>query len=99
MTMHMVGEGEQLRDPQSLVDRAARVFTDVFWNAEVPAERMTRDTVGAWDSLMQAVLILSLEQEFNVIIPDTAVVEMNSFAVAVEVLRELLVDPAGAAND
>lgn len=49
-----------------------------------------RDTVGTWDSLRHMNLILALEEEFGVTIPDEEAAHLTSFPLVRLVIRELL---------
>ncbi|MCK4820461.1 acyl carrier protein [bacterium] len=46
------------------------------------------DTVENWDSLKHMNLILSLEEEFNIIFSDEEIVEMLSVKIIVETLKK-----------
>lgn len=54
----------------------------------------SKDTVGAWDSLRHMNLILALEEEFGVTIPDEEGADLTSYPLVRLVVRELLgLDP------
>lgn len=59
---------------------------------KVPAAEIGVDaspeTIEAWDSLRQMNLVLALEEEFDVKFSDENIVEMLSFPLICEVLRE-----------
>jgi acyl carrier protein len=61
---------------------------------EVPAEsigaRTDMDTVPNWDSLRHLTLVLALEQEFGVQIPDEEAGSITSYPLIKLVLSELL---------
>jgi acyl carrier protein len=52
----------------------------------------SNDTVEGWDSLRHMNLILALEEEFNVTIPDEEAGNLTSYALIKLVLTELLED-------
>lgn len=81
--------------PDELDARLARVLGAVLG---LPATAIgpdtSRDTVGAWDSLRQMNLILALEEEFGVTIPDEDAAHLTSFPLARVVVRDLLAEGA-----
>lgn len=50
----------------------------------------SRDTIDSWDSLRHLNLILALEEEFGVTLPDEDGANATSYQLLVIVLRELL---------
>ena len=52
------------------------------------------DTIEAWDSLKHMDLILSLEEEFGVSVPDEEAGDLTSYALIKLVMTELLETPA-----
>ncbi|EJL38190.1 acyl carrier protein [Caulobacter sp. AP07] len=50
------------------------------------------DTLPTWDSLRHMNLVLALEQEFDVSIPDEDAANLSSYALIKLVLNELMVD-------
>jgi len=48
------------------------------------------DTVGTWDSLRHMNLVLAIEDEFKVSIPDDEVANMTSYPLIILVLKDLL---------
>lgn len=48
------------------------------------------DTISSWDSLRHMSLILALEEEFKVVIPDEDVANITSYKLIRLVLEELL---------
>jgi acyl carrier protein len=48
------------------------------------------DNIGEWDSLQHIKLVLAVEEEFGVSIPDEDVANVTSYALLKVVLRELL---------
>ena len=67
------------------------VLSAVF---EVSVESITddssSDTIENWDSLRHLNLIIALEEEFNVVIPDEEVGNMVNFKLIVLVLSDLV---------
>jgi len=59
--------------------------------AEIGPEAST-DTLPSWDSLRHMNLILALEQEFGVSIPDEDAANLSSYALIKLVLNELTAD-------
>jgi acyl carrier protein len=62
----------------------------------VPADQIgpdaSTDTLPVWDSLRHMNLILALEQEFGVSIPDEDAANLSSYALIKLVLNELTAD-------
>ncbi len=60
----------------------------------VPAEAITSDTnmdnVDSWDSIKHMSLVLALEEEFGVSIPDEDAANITSYALIKVVLDELM---------
>lgn len=60
----------------------------------VPAESINEatsmDTVGAWDSIKQMNLVLALEEEFGISIPDEDAANITSYPLIKLVLNEQL---------
>ena len=52
----------------------------------------SNDTIEGWDSLKHMNLVLALEEEFGVSIPDEDIMNMTSYALIKLVLDELLKD-------
>ena len=73
---------------ESNIDRIKNVMSAVF---DVPAETITEtssaDDIDSWDSLRHLNLILGLEEEFDITIPDEEVGNLMNFK-----LIELIVD-------
>jgi acyl carrier protein len=51
-------------------------------------EELTQDDVGAWDSLKQMDLVVSLENEYGIALEIPDIIRMTSVADIVAVLRE-----------
>ncbi len=69
-------------------ERILKVMSLVF---EVPFEKLNEDsssdTIESWDSLKHLNLILALEEEFNIIIPDVEVGNMMNYNLIKLVLQ------------
>lgn len=57
-------------------------------------ENSSMDTIEAWDSIKHMDLILSLEEEFGVSVPDEEAGDLTSYALIKLVMKELLEDQA-----
>jgi acyl carrier protein len=72
-------------------ERLREVMAAVF---QVPAASIgpesSMDSIETWDSLRHMNLVLALEEEFGVSIPDDDAANMTSWALARVVLNELL---------
>jgi len=53
-------------------------------------ENSSMDTIEAWDSIKHMDLILSLEEEFGVSVPDEEAGDLTSYALIRLVMKELL---------
>lgn len=53
-------------------------------------ENSSMDTIEAWDSIKHMDLILSLEEEFGVSVPDEEAGDLTSYALIKLVMKELL---------
>jgi acyl carrier protein len=75
---------------ENLRDRILKVMSLVF---EVPVETLNEDsssdTIGSWDSLKHLNLILALEEEFNVEIPDEEVGNLMNYKLIKLVVEEI----------
>jgi acyl carrier protein len=75
---------------ENLRERILKVMSLVF---EVPFESLNEDsssdTIGSWDSLKHLNLILALEEEFNVEIPDEEVGNLMNYKLIKLVLEEI----------
>lgn len=59
-------------------------------NIESVDDKASMDTIKSWDSLGHMNLILSIEEEFNVVIPDEEVGSITSYKLIALVVEELL---------
>lgn len=68
-----------------------RVLADVF---EMPLEDIdknsTQDNIAAWDSLKHLSLVVSLEEEFNIVFPIEEIGNLISFSLIEVVVKEQL---------
>jgi acyl carrier protein len=75
---------------ENLRERILKVMSLVF---EVPVETLNEDsssdTIGSWDSLKHLNLILALEEEFNVEIPDEEVGNLMNYKLIKLVVEEI----------
>ena len=75
---------------ENLHERILKVMSLVF---EVPLETLNEnsssDTIGSWDSLKHLNLILALEEEFNVEIPDEEVGNLMNYKLIKLVIEEI----------
>lgn len=75
---------------ENLHERILKVMSLVF---EVPFESLNEDsssdTIGSWDSLKHLNLILALEEEFNVEIPDEEVGNLMNYKLIKLVIEEI----------
>jgi acyl carrier protein len=75
---------------ENLRERILKVMSLVF---EVPVESLNEDsssdTIGSWDSLKHLNLILALEEEFNVEIPDEEVGNLMNYKLIKLVVEEI----------
>lgn len=72
-------------------DAIKQVLATVFGlPADVIAEGSSMDTIESWDSIRHMNLVLALEEEFGVSIPDEDAANMTSYPLIRLVLRELL---------
>jgi len=73
-----------------LHERILKVMSLVF---EVPIEMLNEesssDTIGSWDSLKHLNLILALEEEFDIVIPDEEVGNLMNYKLIQIVIEEL----------
>jgi acyl carrier protein len=66
----------------TLDERLTEVLSAVL---EVPADQINEqtspDTIASWDSMHAMTLVVSLEEEFNVLFTDQEIMEMASYAL------------------
>ena len=75
---------------ENVNNRILKVMSLVF---EVPIEMLNEesssDTIGSWDSLKHLNLILALEEEFDIVIPDEEVGNLMNYKLIQIVVEEL----------
>ena len=80
-----------------VVTKLEQIFNEFMIGETVPVQERTRLQCLTWDSLMQLNLISAIEQEFQITISDEEAIDLNSFAVALQLIREKL--PAKQPSD
>ena len=74
-------------------ERLIAVLTQVFGlRSDRIVPGLTKDDVGSWDSLKQMDLVVSLENEFEIVLEIEDIVEMTSVASIVNILINKGVD-------
>ena len=73
-----------------VANRLETIIASLMSGDRVPVRQRTRLNSAAWDSLFQLTLVLAIEQEFNVTLTDTEVIDLNSFGSALQILEEKL---------
>jgi len=72
-------------------NRIKKVMSAVF---EIPnieiSEASTMDTIESWDSLKHMNLVIALEDEFQITIPDEEVVNLLSFSLIKLIVGEII---------
>jgi acyl carrier protein len=77
----------------ALDDRLRTIFRDTLeLGADVDIDTLKYRDIEQWDSLGHMSLVAAIEDEFNVQLDTDQVIDMSSFAVAVDMLRGLGVD-------
>ena len=75
---------------ENLRERILKVMSLVFEvSVETLNEDSSSDTIGSWDSLKHLNLILALEEEFNVEIPDEEVGNLMNYKLIKLVVEEI----------
>jgi acyl carrier protein len=75
---------------ENLHERILKVMSLVFEvSVETLNEDSSSDTIGSWDSLKHLNLILALEEEFNVEIPDEEVGNLMNYKLIKLVVEEI----------
>lgn len=69
-------------------EKLERIFQELMSGETVPARERTKLTCLRWDSLMQLNLVTAIEQEFGITLADDEVVDLNSFAMAVQLVQD-----------
>ena len=74
-------------------DRLRTVFVDALQlDDDVEVENLKYRDIGAWDSVGHMALIAAIEDEFDVQFDTDQVIDMSSFKVAVDMLKDFGVD-------
>ncbi|MDP3722278.1 MAG: acyl carrier protein [Candidatus Omnitrophota bacterium] len=73
-----------------VAERLERIFEELMVGETVPVRERTRLSCLTWDSLMQLTLVSAIEQEFQISISDEEAIDLNSFAVALQLIQEKL---------
>ena len=72
-------------------NRIKNVLSAVF---DIPVQEIndnsSTDTIDSWDSLKHMNLIIALEEEFNITIPDTEVGNMLTFGLVLLIVKEAI---------
>ena len=75
---------------ENLRERILKVMSLVFEvSVETLNEESSSDTIGSWDSLKHLNLILALEEEFNIEIPDEEVGNLMNYKLIKLVVEEI----------
>jgi acyl carrier protein len=75
---------------KNVKEQIAKIMAVVFEvNSESINENTSADTIETWDSLRHMNLILALEEEFNVTIPDEEVGNLMNFKLIELVITDL----------
>lgn len=76
---------------KKIANRIKNVMSAVF---EVPVDNISNisssDTIESWDSLKHMNLIIALEEEFNIIIPDNEVGNLLTFGLILYTINEVI---------
>ncbi len=75
-----------MSEPISLTSRLERVFRSVFHDIQGDPITLTRLDTSIWDSATHLFLLLSLEEEFGIVLSDADAIDVTSFESAVEVV-------------
>ena len=72
-------------------NRIKNVLSAVF---DIPVQEIngnsSTDTIDSWDSLKHMNLIITLEEEFNITIPDTEVGNMLTYGLVLLIVKEAI---------
>ena len=75
----------------NLENRIKNVMAAVFkLTVDTINDNASVDTIESWDSLKHMDLIIALEKEFDITIPDDEVVNMLSFGVILRIVNEAI---------
>jgi acyl carrier protein len=62
------------------------IFTEILREESIPAEERTRLNCLKWDSLNHLKLVVAIEQEFQITLTHEDIIDLSSFAMAVEIV-------------
>lgn len=70
-------------------DKIKKVLSDVLDIEEkIISEESSPETIETWDSLKHMNLVVALEEEFNIEFTDDELVELISYPLIVEIIKE-----------
>jgi acyl carrier protein len=71
------------------VARLAKVFSDSL-GVEIStiSEKLTYNSIAEWDSVAHMALVAAIEEEFDIMIDTEDVIDMSSFAKAIEIVSK-----------
>lgn len=70
-------------------DRLSAIFLDLLPNESDHIQDCARGNAVEWDSMVQLRLIISIEEEFNVILSDEDAIDITSYKMALAVLTDI----------
>lgn len=74
----------------SIEERMEAIFKEIFWTDRGSMRELTKLSSSHWDSMAHMNLLLCIEEEFGMSLTDQDILDLNSFEVAVEIVREKL---------
>lgn len=78
---------------EELIDQLHKVFVEALeLPAGVDVENLKYRDIEQWDSLGHMTLVAAIEDEFGVQLDTEQVIDMSSFKVALDMLREMSAD-------
>jgi acyl carrier protein len=76
----------KVEDIDDIAVTMERIFGDLMAGESTPVRARTRRNCAGWDSLFQLNLVVAIEQEFGLIVPDDDAIELGSFTAAVRLV-------------
>ena len=70
-------------------ERVKEILEVLFEHKITNPDEVTMDTEEMWDSLKHLELIVTLEEEFDVKIPQNEIPELNSMDIIIDKIKEL----------
>ena len=70
-------------------ERVKEILEVLFEHKITNPDEVTMDTEELWDSLKHLELIVTLEEEFDVKIPQNEIPELNSMDIIIDKIKEL----------